>query len=84
MIGAVIRMIETAGRKKPSITTISGIAASSPARQLLHDDLAKALSDDEVERRNLSKPLLPHMRKFCADCIDTSKHQPFYRPSPMV
>jgi len=26
----------------------------------LHDDLSKALSDDEVERRNLSKVLLPY------------------------
>jgi hypothetical protein len=28
------------------------------------------------------KALLRHVRKFCTDCIDTSKHQPFYRPSP--
>ena len=44
----------------------------------------KALADDEVERRNLSKALLPYARKFYADYIDTSKHQPFYRPSSMV
>jgi cytosine/adenosine deaminase-related metal-dependent hydrolase len=54
------------------------------ALKALHDDLAKALSNDEVERRNLSKALLPHVRKFYADYIDTSKHQPFYRPSSMV
>jgi cytosine/adenosine deaminase-related metal-dependent hydrolase len=54
------------------------------ALKALHDDLAKALSDDEVERRNLSKALLPHARKFYADYIDTSKHVPFYRPSSMV
>ena len=30
------------------------------ALKALHDDLGKALSDDEVERRNLSKALLPH------------------------
>jgi len=44
----------------------------------------KALSDDEAERRKLSKALLPHARTFYADYIDTSKHQPFYRPSSMV
>jgi hypothetical protein len=54
------------------------------ALKALHDDLAKALSDDEIERRNLSKALLPHVRKFYADYIDTSKHEPFYRPSSMV
>ena len=54
------------------------------ALKALHDDLAKALSDDEVERRKLSVALLPHVRKFYADYIDTSKHQPFYRPSSMV
>jgi cytosine/adenosine deaminase-related metal-dependent hydrolase len=54
------------------------------ALKALHDDLSKALADDEVERRKLSKALLPHARKFYADYIDTSKHQPFYRPSSMV
>ena len=54
------------------------------ALKALHDDLSKALADDEVERRKLSKALLPYARKFYADYIDTSKHQPFYRPSSMV
>ncbi len=54
------------------------------ALKKLHDDLSKALSDDEVERRNLSKALLPHVRKFYANYIDPSKHEPFYRPSSMV
>jgi len=54
------------------------------ALKALHDDLSKALSDDEVERRHLSKALLPHVRKFYAGYIDTSKHEPFYRPSSMV
>jgi 5-methylthioadenosine/S-adenosylhomocysteine deaminase len=51
------------------------------ALKALHDDLAKALSDDEVERRMFSHALLPHARRFHADYIDTSKHEPFYRPS---
>lgn len=50
----------------------------------LHNDLQKALTDDEVERRNLSKALLPHVRKFYANYIDPSKHEPFYRPSSKI
>jgi len=50
----------------------------------LHQDLQKALTDDEVERRKLSKALLPHVRKFYADYIDPAKHEPFYRPSSRV
>ena len=51
------------------------------ALQALHEDLSKALSDDEVERRELSKELLPHVRNFYAKYIDPAKHEPFYRQS---
>jgi 5-methylthioadenosine/S-adenosylhomocysteine deaminase len=51
------------------------------ALQALHDDLQKALTHDEVERRNLSKALLPHVRQFYANDIDPARHEPFYRPS---
>jgi 5-methylthioadenosine/S-adenosylhomocysteine deaminase len=51
------------------------------ALKALHEDLSKALSHDEVERRRLSKALLPHVRKFYADYLDPTKHEPFYRPS---
>ncbi len=54
------------------------------ALKALHDDLSRALSDDEVQRRQLSKALLPHARKFYADYIDPAKHEPFYRPSSRV
>ncbi len=54
------------------------------ALKALHDDLSRALSDDEVERRQLSKALLPHARRFYADYIDPSRHEPFYRPSSRV
>jgi 5-methylthioadenosine/S-adenosylhomocysteine deaminase len=54
------------------------------ALKALHDDLQKALTNDEVERRNLSKALLPHVRKFYADYIDPAKHEPFYRASSRV
>jgi len=54
------------------------------ALKALHDDLSRALSDDEVERRKLSKALLPHAKRFYADYIDPSRHEPFYRPSSRV
>lgn len=54
------------------------------ALKALHDDLSRALSDDEVERRQLSKVLLPHAKRFYANYIDPAKHEPFYRPSSRV
>ena len=54
------------------------------ALKALHDDLSRALADDEVERRQLSKALLPHARRFYADYIDPARHEPFYRPSSRV
>ncbi len=51
------------------------------ALQELHADLARALSDDEVQRRQLSKALLPHIRRFYAGYTDPSQHMPFYRTS---
>jgi 5-methylthioadenosine/S-adenosylhomocysteine deaminase len=50
----------------------------------LHQDLSRALSDDEVERRQLSKALLPHVREFYARYIDPAKHEPFYKQSSRV
>ena len=54
------------------------------ALRALHEDLQKALSDDEVERRHLSKALLPHVRAFYARYFDPAQHAPFYRPSSRV
>jgi cytosine/adenosine deaminase-related metal-dependent hydrolase len=54
------------------------------ALKALHDDLNRALADDEVERRQLSKALLPHAKRFYANYIDPSRHEPFYRPSSRV
>ena len=51
------------------------------ALHALHQDLQKALTSDEVERRNLSKALLPHVRRFYAHYIDPARHEPFYRQS---
>lgn len=50
----------------------------------LHDELQSALSDDEVERRQLSKALLPHVKDFYEGYFDPEKHQPFYKPSSRV
>jgi cytosine/adenosine deaminase-related metal-dependent hydrolase len=54
------------------------------ALRQLHDDLSRALADDEIERRRLSKALLPHVRRFYADHIDPARHEPFYRSSSRV
>jgi cytosine/adenosine deaminase-related metal-dependent hydrolase len=54
------------------------------ALKALHDDLESALSNDEVERRELSKALLPHEKQFYANYYDPEKHVPFYRPSSRV
>jgi 5-methylthioadenosine/S-adenosylhomocysteine deaminase len=51
------------------------------ALRALHDDLQRALSDDEVERRGLAKSLLPHVRAFYANYFDSEQHVPFYRQS---
>jgi cytosine/adenosine deaminase-related metal-dependent hydrolase len=54
------------------------------ALKTLHDELQRALSDDEVERRKLSKALLPHVKNFYANYFDPAKHEPFYRQSSRV
>jgi cytosine/adenosine deaminase-related metal-dependent hydrolase len=54
------------------------------ALRTLHEDLRRALADDEVERRKLSKALLPHVKAFYADYFDPSAHAPFYRPSSRI
>jgi 5-methylthioadenosine/S-adenosylhomocysteine deaminase len=54
------------------------------ALRALHDDLQKALADDEVERRKLSKSLLPYVKRFYANYFDPDAHEPFYRPSSRV
>jgi cytosine/adenosine deaminase-related metal-dependent hydrolase len=51
------------------------------ALRALHEDLQRALSDDEVEGRRLSKSLLPHVRAFYANYFDPDQHAPFYRQS---
>jgi cytosine/adenosine deaminase-related metal-dependent hydrolase len=50
----------------------------------LHESLQHALGDDEIERRQLSKALLPHVRRFYAGYFDPETHLPYYRPSSRV
>ena len=54
------------------------------ALHALHEELQSALSDDEVERRHLSKALLPHVTKFYENYFDKDTHQPFYKQSSRV
>ena len=54
------------------------------ALKALHEDLSRALSDDEVERRRLSKALLPHVKAFYEGYFDAGEHVPFYKPSSRV
>jgi len=54
------------------------------ALKSLHDELQNALTDDEVDRRGLSKALLPHVKAFYANYIDPSRREPFYKPSSRV
>ena len=54
------------------------------ALKALHDDLQSALSNDEVERRQLSKALLPHVKKFYENYFDPARHEPFYKPSSRI
>jgi len=50
----------------------------------LHDDLCRALSEEEVERRRLAKELLPHVKRFYDGYFDPASHVPFYRTSSRV
>jgi 5-methylthioadenosine/S-adenosylhomocysteine deaminase len=50
----------------------------------LYASLQHALADDEVERRQLSKALLPHVRRFYANYFDPDTHAPYFRPSSRV
>jgi cytosine/adenosine deaminase-related metal-dependent hydrolase len=52
--------------------------------QALHEDLQRTLTDDEIERRNLSGALLPFVKAFYGRYIDPAAHEPFYRPSSRV
>jgi 5-methylthioadenosine/S-adenosylhomocysteine deaminase len=47
----------------------------------LHQSLQHPLAEDEIERRQLSKSLLPHVRRFYAGYFDPEVHLPYYRAS---
>jgi hypothetical protein len=50
----------------------------------LHESLRHALGEDEMERRQLSKALLPHVRRFYAGYFDPEAHAPYLRLSSRV
>ena len=50
----------------------------------LHQSLQLALTDDEVERRQLSKTLLPHVWRFYDGYFDPETHPPYCRSSSRV
>jgi hypothetical protein len=50
----------------------------------LHASLQHALGVDEIERRQLSKALLPHVRRFYAGYFDLKAHVSHYHPSSRV
>jgi cytosine/adenosine deaminase-related metal-dependent hydrolase len=47
----------------------------------LHQSLQRPRAADEVERRRLSKALLPHVRRFYDGYFDPKTHLPYYRQS---
>jgi cytosine/adenosine deaminase-related metal-dependent hydrolase len=47
----------------------------------LHDQLANALSSDEVQRRKLAKALLPYVRNFYEGYMSPHATSPFYQQS---
>jgi 5-methylthioadenosine/S-adenosylhomocysteine deaminase len=47
----------------------------------LHQSLQGPLAEDEIERRRLSKALLPHVRRFYDRYFDPKTHLPYYRAS---
>jgi len=51
------------------------------ALEKLREDLTRALTDEEIERRGLSKKLLPYVQGFYDQYFDSHQHQPFYRQS---
>jgi 5-methylthioadenosine/S-adenosylhomocysteine deaminase len=50
----------------------------------IHDKLNAPLTAAELERRALSKDILPYVRAFYKDYVDTASHEPFYRMNSQV
>lgn len=78
-----VRTVVCAGEVIYSDGTFTRVDRDAVVRTL-HEDLQRALSNDEVERRRLSKALLPHVKAFYSNYFDPAQHQPFYRPSSRI
>jgi 5-methylthioadenosine/S-adenosylhomocysteine deaminase len=54
------------------------------ALRQLSELLKRPLSPDEIERRQLSKAVLPHVRSFYEGYYDSASHVPYYRQNSRV
>jgi cytosine/adenosine deaminase-related metal-dependent hydrolase len=54
------------------------------ALKQLSEMLRRDLTEEDLERRRLSKLILPHVKAFYEDYFDPNAHVPFYRPSSAV
>src|SRR5438309_2072074 len=61
--------------------TIAKRDLSDAALRELHQSLQHRPAEDEVERRRLSRALLPHVRRFYAGYFDPEAQLPYYRTS---
>ena len=66
--------------ERGSFTKVDSVAAL----EALKADMDKALSDEEVGRRELAAALYPHAHRFYADNFDAGAHRPFYKQSSRV
>jgi hypothetical protein len=67
-------------QNKPEGAKVIYVDRDAALREL-HQSLQRPLAEDEVERRQLSKMLLPHVRRFYAGYFDPEAHRPYYRGS---
>jgi len=54
------------------------------ALKQLSDIMKADLTDEELERRRLSKLVLPHVKAFYEGYFDPESHVPYYKPSSRV
>ncbi|SDB21905.1 amidohydrolase family protein [Belnapia rosea] len=91
VLDAVLQRAKTSGVKATMVagevlyregkfTRLDHVAALKELRE----HLSNALSDDEVERRKLSKSLMPHVKRFYTGYFGADAHVPFYHQSSRV
>jgi hypothetical protein len=75
--------VSTSSWWRAKSSTKAGVSPG-PIEMLYCASLQRALTDDEIERQQLSKALLPHVRRFCVGYFDPDAHAPYYRPGSRV